>query len=125
MEAQPVNFRSPDGRVGSFLNRAYRTMPSANPILARIYLFLHRFTVPFTDCLISAGEELKQRCIQRRIGDPSKHRCIHSGMQVDPFYKAEGLSKEGVTKKRRELRVVDDGMIIGKVAALGPRKGHE
>lgn len=101
------------------------TMTSPNPILDRIYLFLDRFTGRFTDCFISVGEDLKQRYIERGIGDPSKYRVIHSGMDLDSFYEAGDLPKEKIIEKRRELGVAEDEIIIGKVAALEPRKGHQ
>lgn len=101
------------------------TMASPNPILDRIYLFLDRFTGRFTDCFISVGEDLKQRYIERGIGDPSKYRVIHSGMDLDAFYKAADLPKEVIGKKKRELGANEDVIIIGKVASLEPRKGHK
>jgi len=101
------------------------TMASPNPILDKIYLLLDRFTGRFTDCFISVGEDLKQRYIERRIGDPSKYRVIHSGMDLDSFYKARDLPKEAIIEKRNELGVADDAAIIGKVAALEPRKGYK
>jgi len=101
------------------------TMTSPNPILDKIYLFLDRFTGRFTDCFISVGEDLKQRYIERKIGDPSKYKIIHSGMDLDSFYKAGDLPKEAINKKRRELGVTDEAIVIGKVAALEPRKGHK
>jgi len=101
------------------------TMTSPNPILDKIYLFLDRFTGRFTDCFISVGEDLKQRYIERKIGDPSKYRVIHSGMDLESFYKAGDLPKEAINKKRTELGVADGAVIVGKVAALEPRKGHK
>jgi len=50
---------------------------------------------------------------------------IHSGMDLDSFYKAGDLPQETIIEKRRELGVADDEIVIGKVASLEPRKGHE
>lgn len=101
------------------------TMTSPNPILDRIYLFFDRFTGRFTDCFISVGEDLKQRYIERGIGDPSKYSVIRSGMDLESFYNAGDLPKEAIDKKRTELGVADDAIIVGKVAALEPRKGYK
>lgn len=111
--------------VPIIIHGLHGTMTSPNPVLDRIYLFLDRFTGRFTDCFVSVGEDLKQRYIERGIGNPSKYRVIHSGMNLDSFYNAGDLPKEAIIKKRRELGVADDELVIGKVASLEPRKGHK
>jgi len=110
--------------VPIIIHGLHGTMTSPNPVLDVIYLFLDRFTGRFTDCFVSVGEDLKQRYIERKIGDPSKYRMIHSGMDLDAFHKAGDLPKEAIIKKRRELGLADDELVIGKVASLEPRKGH-
>ncbi|MCD6319965.1 MAG: glycosyltransferase family 4 protein [Candidatus Desulfofervidaceae bacterium] len=112
-------------RVPIIIHGLHGTMTSPNPVLDKIYLFLDRFTGRFTDCFISVGEDLKQRYIKRKIGDPSKYRVIHSGMDLNAFYKAGDLPKPAVIKKRRELGVADDELAVGMVASLEPRKGHK
>ena len=112
-------------RVPIIIHGLHGTMTSPNPILDRIYLFLDRFAGRFTDCFISVGEDLKQRYIERKVGEPSKYRVIHSGMDLDAFYKTGDLPKEAIIDKRRELGVADDEVVIGKVASLEPRKGHK
>jgi len=111
--------------VPIIIHGLHGTMASPNPILDKIYLLLDRFTGRFTDCFISVGEDLKQRYIERKVGDPSKYQVIHSGMDLDAFREAEGLPERTVINKRRALGVADDEVVIGKVASLEPRKGYQ
>lgn len=100
------------------------TMASPNPILDRIYLTLDRFTGRFTDCFVSVGEDLKQRYIERGIGDSSKYRVIHSGMDLASFFAAGEWPDDARRAKRRDLALGDDDLVLGMVASLEPRKGH-
>ncbi len=111
--------------VPIIIHGLHGTMSSLNPILDRIYLFLDRFTGRFTDCFVSVGEDLRQRYIERGIGDPSKYTVIHSGMDLNAFYEAGDLPKEAIIAKRRDLGVTGEAIVIGMVASLEPRKGHK
>lgn len=99
--------------------------PNLNPVIRQVYIFLERISEKYTDYFISVGKDLRNKYLKHRVGSPSKYEVIHSGMELDVFHEASQLSVEYISRKKEELGLKPNDVVIGKVASLEPRKGHE
>lgn len=87
-----------------------------------LFLF-ERLTGRFTDAYISVSGVLSEKYIERGIGKKENYHTIYSGMELKKFYGARG--KIDCRKKRRELGIDLEDFVIGNVARLETRKGHQ
>jgi len=93
--------------------------------LRSLLLVLERFAARFTDRFVSVGEDLRDRFLEQGIGSKETFRIVRSAMKLDPFYEAGRMGEEKRNKKRLELGLKPGELVIGKVASLEARKGHE
>ncbi len=89
-----------------------------------LYYFLERRAAPWTDRIISVGDDLRQRYLAAGIGRPEQYTVIHSGMDLDAFRTAALMGPEKRAAKRIELGLDPNDFVAGCVAALERRKGH-
>jgi len=98
--------------------------PTQSAIENTVYLRLEKKAIPWTDKLISVGEDLMQRYLEAGIGQPDDYVIIHSGMDLSAFRRAAQMSREARLAKRRELGLPEASFMAGYLAALEWRKGH-
>jgi glycosyltransferase involved in cell wall biosynthesis len=96
-----------------------------NPVVKFIYRKLEQFSALYTTWFISVGEDLKFRYLKSRIGKSENYSVIRSGMDLNKFREASGLSNEEIKKIKKSLNVNPENIIMGMVASLEPRKGHK
>jgi len=111
--------------VPVIIHGLHGSMDARNPILDKIYTYLDRFTGSFTDKFVSVGEDLKNKYIDRGVGNPEDYTVIHSGMNLDEFREAGKMNEDEIARKKRELGIPENSFVLGKVAGMEPRKGHE
>jgi|SoiMethySBSTD1v2_1073268.scaffolds.fasta_scaffold236552_2 glycosyltransferase involved in cell wall biosynthesis len=90
-----------------------------------LYWGLEKAAAVFTDRIISVGEDLRARYLQSGVGRPGQYRVIRSGMGLTEFAAASNLGAERRAGIRRSLGVPADVPLVGKVARLERRKGHQ
>ena len=106
------------------IHSLHGTMTSSTPIFAWLYRQFDKALGAHTDYFVSVGQDLKCRYLQHHIGEPSKYHIIRSGMDLGEFQATAKMSNEAVKKKRAELGLREDAIIIGKVARLRREKGY-
>jgi len=100
------------------------TFQAFNSGLLNWFLFLfERFTGKFTDAYISVSGVLSEKYIERGIGKKENYHTVYSGMELEKFYGAK--EKIDCGKKQRELGIDSEDFVIGNVARLETRKGHQ
>jgi glycosyltransferase involved in cell wall biosynthesis len=87
-----------------------------------LFLF-ERLTGRFTDAYISVSGVLSEKYIERGLGKKDNHFKVYSGMELETFYEVRG--KIDCRKKQRELGIDSKDFVIGNVARLETRKGHQ
>jgi len=90
-----------------------------------LYFFLERRAAPWTDRIVSVGDDLRQRYLAAGIGRPEQYTVIHSGMNLDAFRAAARMTAAERQSKRAGLGLAADHFVAGYVAALEWRKGHQ
>lgn len=93
--------------------------------LRSLLLALERYTARFTDRFVSVGKDLRDRFLEQGIGSREAFRIVRSAMDLEPFYEAGQIGEEKRNEKRLDLGLEPSDLVIGKVASLEPRKGHE
>ncbi len=87
-----------------------------------VYIRLKRILAPLTDVLISVNEQTMRGAIAARIGRPSQHVVIHSGIPLEAF---TAVARDvPVDEAKAQLGIPRDAPVVGKVARLFPLKGH-
>ncbi|MDX1945794.1 MAG: glycosyltransferase family 4 protein [Pirellulaceae bacterium] len=70
--------------------------------------------------LISVADAMTELLVQAGVAPREKFTTIYSGMDVDPFLRAD----EHRQRVRRELGFTDEHVVVGKIARLFHLKGH-
>jgi glycosyltransferase involved in cell wall biosynthesis len=100
------------------------TFQAFNSGLLNLLLFLlERLTGRFTDAYVSVSEMLSEKYVEKGIGKKENYYTVYSGMKLDKFY--EVREKIDYGKKQRELGINSGQFVIGNVARLETRKGHQ
>jgi len=100
------------------------TFEAFNSGLLNWFLFLfERLTGRFTDAYVSVSGVLSEKYIERGIGKKENYHTVYSGMELEIFYGVRG--KIDCRKKRGELGIDAGDFVIGNVARLETRKGHQ
>ena len=100
------------------------TFQAFNSGLLNWLLFLfERLTGRFTDAYISVSKVLSETYIEKGIGKKDNHYTVYSGMELSKFYHAR--DKINYKEKYEELGINAGEFLIGNVARLETRKGHQ
>ena len=100
------------------------TFQAFNSGLLNWLLFLfERFTDRFTDAYVSVSKVLSETYTEKGIGKKDNHYTVHSGMELSKFYQAR--DKINYQEKYEELEINAGDFLIGNVARLETRKGHQ
>lgn len=87
----------------------------------RTYQSLERWAAKFTDKFISVCDAMTDQYVAARVAPREKFVTVYSGFDVEPFLTPPRPPEE----VRRELGLLPDQIVIGKVGRLFPLKGHE
>ena len=82
---------------------------------------IKRTLAPITDHYISVADRVRLGAIEAKIGDPSRHSTIYSGMELDWFLDADADRD----RARAALGIPPDAPVVGKIARLFELKGHD
>jgi len=100
------------------------TFQAFNSGLLNWLLFLfERFTDRFTDAYVSVSKVLSETYTEKGIGKKDNHYTVYSGMELSKFYQAR--DKINYQEKYEELEINAGDFLIGNVARLETRKGHQ
>jgi len=100
------------------------TFQAFNSGLLNWLLFLfERLTGRFTDAYISVSKVLSKTYIEKGIGKKDNHYTVYSGMELSKFYHTR--DKINYKEKYEELGINAGDFLIGNVARLETRKGHQ
>ena len=100
------------------------TFQAFNSRLLNWLLFLfEKMTSRFTDAYISVSKVLSENYIEKGIGNKNNHFTVYSGMDLAKFINAG--KRMNVKKKYEELGIDGGDFLIGNVARLEDRKGHQ
>ena len=93
--------------------------------LRELFVLMERLSAAMTDCIVSVGEDLKERYLSRKIGHSSKYTVIRSGMHLASFAESGEMSESEKAALRESLGLDADALVIGNISRIEPRKGHE
>jgi glycosyltransferase involved in cell wall biosynthesis len=100
------------------------TFQAFNSELLNRFLFLfERLTGRFTDAYVSVSKVLSETYIEKGIGKKDNYYTVYSGMELSKFYHAR--DKVSYKEKHEELGIDAGTFLIGNVARLETRKGHQ
>jgi glycosyltransferase involved in cell wall biosynthesis len=107
------------------LHGDYLMNPRFKGLWRAIYKLMERIAVKCATMLISVGEEVKERYINRYNLPSSMCEVVHSGMELAKFYEAGSFSEERIKRKKEELNIKPEELVVAKVSSLEPRKGYK
>ena len=87
----------------------------------RVYQRLERWAAKRTDKFISVCDAMTDQYVAAGVASREKFVTVYSGFDVEPFLTPPRPPQE----VRRELGLLPEHIVIGKVARLFPLKGHE
>ena len=87
----------------------------------RTYQSLERWAAKYTDKFISVCDAMTDQYVAARVASRDKFVTVYSGFDVEPFLTPPRPPEE----VRRELGLLPNQIVIGKVGRLFPLKGHE
>jgi glycosyltransferase involved in cell wall biosynthesis len=93
-----------------------------NPLKARLFIFIEKMLIPFTNRLIAVSESVRDELIDiLDINDKNKIVVIPLGLELDRFLECE--KRKGAFRK--ELGIREDVAVVGIVGRLVPIKNHK
>lgn len=107
------------------LHGDYLENPRFTGLWRKIYKLIEQIAVRYATAIISVGEEVKERYVNRYGLSSSTYEVVRSGIDLASFYNAATFSKEKINQKRKELNIKQDELVIGKVSSLELRKGYK
>ena len=88
-----------------------------------LLFFFEKITAKFTDAYISVSKMLSETYIEKGIGNKNNHYTVYSGMDLTKFYHAR--DKTNNREIYKNLGIDTEDFIVGNVARLETRKGHQ
>jgi glycosyltransferase involved in cell wall biosynthesis len=92
-------------------------------LLNWLLFLLERLTSRFTDAYVSVSKMLSEKYVEKGIGEKEKYYTVYSGIRLDKFCDVRERINYG--EKQRELGINSKHFVIGNVARLETRKGHQ
>ena len=86
----------------------------------KLFIYLERFAARFADRLIVVSEPLEEWGLELNIGKRSQYITIYDGIEIEKF-----TLDFDIAKKKQELGIKVDDLVVGVVAKLWEGKGHE
>jgi glycosyltransferase involved in cell wall biosynthesis len=92
-----------------------------NPLANWAFRMAEKSVAGCTSRFISVADAMTDQFVAAGIAPREKFVTIYSGMEVEPFLRADGARD----RVRAELNIPPDDIVIGKIARLFHLKGHE
>jgi len=89
-----------------------------SPMKKNFYITLEKWTEHFTDKFITVTDLDIKKGLDEGISKPDKYLTIHSGIEIERYRDVQ----VDIRKKRQELGIKEDAIIVGTVARLSPQK---
>ncbi len=86
-----------------------------------LYIFLEKICAKITDKIITVSDTMRDKALEKKIGEKELYTTIYSGMDIDSF---ANCSKHR-NQMRQELKIKPDELVVGKIARLFDLKGHD
>jgi glycosyltransferase involved in cell wall biosynthesis len=80
-----------------------------------------RLAARWSDRLVCVADAMARQALAAGVGTPEQYLTIYSGIEVEPFLRAEQYRRQ----VRNQFGFSDEDVVIGKVARLFNLKGHE
>lgn len=96
-----------------------------SPFSRLLFLNIERLIGFITDLFLPVGEDIKNKYIDAKIGNPENYKIIYSGMELVLYQKAKNYSMSKKNEIKDELSIERDKVVIGCVSSLEERKGHK
>lgn len=91
-----------------------------NKIEKLFYFYIEKFAALFCDRIIAVSESQRQDILKRRLVKSNKVITIENGVDIYKF----GNNGFDIPKKKLELELDNDSIILGTVGVLNESKGH-
>jgi len=102
------------------------TFPDQINIFKReLFKNIERLCGLFTDKFITVGDDMKQKYINAKVGNPKDYTTIRSGMELSQFINAADNEQKKILSLKEDLGLKDDDLLIGMVSKLEKRKGYK
>ena len=95
--------------------------PYQNGLARRFFQACERWAAKRCHHMISVADAMTELMVEARIAERAKFTTIYSGMDVEPFLRANSLREQ----TRQELGLRPEDVVFGKIARLFHLKGHE
>lgn len=86
-----------------------------------VYRCAEKRAARWTSHFISVADDMTREYVAAGIAGRDQFTTVYSGFDVEPFL----TPSRPPTDVRREWRIPDNGLVIGKIGRLFPLKGHE
>lgn len=86
-----------------------------------VYIFLERICSKVSNCIITVSDTMRDKALEKKIGNINLYKTVYSGMRIDEFINCEKYRKS----MRDKLNIKDDEIVVGKIARLFHLKGHD
>jgi glycosyltransferase involved in cell wall biosynthesis len=95
--------------------------PYQNFLARQAFIRLERWASRRCQHMISVADAMTDLMVSAQVAPREKFTTIYSGMDVEPFATCQQFAQQA----RREMRLPEDAIVIGKIARLFHLKGHE
>ena len=90
-------------------------------VLYHSYRMAEKLAAKWCNKIITVCDAMQQQYLKAGIGSPAMYQTIYSGMEVDNFL----TPKVSPQEIRKQLGLLPDDIVVGKVARLFNLKGHK
>jgi glycosyltransferase involved in cell wall biosynthesis len=95
--------------------------PYQSAVARKFFQGCERFAARHCHALVSVADAMTELLVDARVAPADKFTTVYSGMDVEPFLRADEQREE----TRRRWGFAPEHVVIGKVARLFHLKGHE
>jgi glycosyltransferase involved in cell wall biosynthesis len=95
--------------------------PYQNRLVRKFYQYCEWFAAKYCHAIISVADAMTDLMVNAKIAPHNKFTTIYSGMEIEPLLNAKTLRQE----TRNKYGIIENDIVIGKIARLFHLKGHE
>lgn len=107
------------------LHGDYFRNPRFTGLWKKIYKLIEKIAIRYATKIISVGEELKEKYVNRYGLSSSRCEVVRSGMELSNLYELANFSEDKINQKRLELNIKQEEIVIGKIARMELNKGYK
>ncbi len=95
-----------------------------HPFVRALYILFEKITSVVTDRFIAVGEDVRTYYLRHGIGSPQRYTVIHTGMELERFFRAGTRSHHERRRIRNALQLAETDLVVGHVSRLDVGKGQ-